>query len=420
MAGMAGWTQGTLRQDIQFVTGMKSLVFFICLVFVLLFGSFQFGFTTLRVYGAIVLMISSFYAVFVKHRKLTLPYRFIGLYILFLSIMLIAQVLNGDIGAEGVAKSYLAYHLVPIVIFVAVDIYVGDMKMLKWVTLLLISVCVVDSVVTYLQYIGNPMGLGIGQFFSTDTSYSVQMLSDFYDTHYTDDLLGRSITFGIMDSVVYNAYLLGAAGMLPLYYAFTNKTKTGEKIFALIAYLAIGAAGFMTQQRAAFFLFLFASAFLILKFGPRWFLLLVGCFVVYYALNANVFEPDNLGRFDDMTNLSGRAYIYQTSLDYIQNHFFLGGVVNCPVVPHNVLFSALISAGIFGGLVMIVLYFKMLYVGGRIVLNRNKAISYSVVYASGFGIYMLIGLTHNENIVNGSVMCWLFFALALKACQLEK
>ena len=121
-----------------------------------------------------------------------------------------------------------------------------------------------------------------------------------------------------------------------------------------------------------------------------------------------------------MTNLSGRAYIYQESVEYIQDHFFLGGAVDCPVVPHNVLFSALINAGLFGGLVIIVLYFKMLYAGARIILNRKKVISYSVIYASGFGIYMLIGLTHNENIVNGSVMCWLFFALALKAGLLEK
>ena len=98
----------------------------------------------------------------------------------------------------------------------------------------------------------------------------------------------------------------------------------------------------------------------------------------------------------------------------------MGGAVDCPVVPHNVLFSALINAGLFGGLVIIVLYFKMLYAGARIILNRKKVISYSVIYASGFGIYMLIGLTHNENIVNGSVMCWLFFALALKAGLLEK
>ena len=136
-------------------------------------------------------------------------------------------------------------------------------------------------------------------------------------------------------------------------------------------------------------------------------------------MNGEWFDPDKLGRFDNMTDLSGRAYIYQKSIDYIQENFFLGGVANCPVVPHNVFFSALINAGLFGGLVIIVLYFKMLYAGGRIILERSKAISYSVVYASGFGIYMLIGLTHNENIVNGSVMCWLFFALALKAYQLE-
>ena len=399
---------------------MKSLLFFICLVFVLLFGSYQFGFTTLRVYGAIILMVSCFYAVFERHQRLTLPYRFIGWYVAFLAIMFIAQILNGDLWVEGIAKRYLAYHLVPIIVFVAVDVYVGDMKMLKRVTSLLIAICIVDSIVTYLQYIGNPIGLEIGQFFSTDTSYSIQILSDFYETHHPDDLLGQSITFGIMDSVVYNAYLLGAAGMLPLYYAFSSGTKVTGKIFALIGYLIIGAACFMTQQRAAFALFLLASVFLILKFGPRWLLLLTGCFVVYYVLDGGWFDPDKLGRFDDMTNLSGRAYIYQESVEYIQDHFFLGGVADCPVAPHNVLFSALINAGLFGGLVIIVLYFKMLYAGARIILNRNKVISYSVVYASGFGIYMLIGLTHNENIVNGSVMCWLFFALALKAGLLEK
>lgn len=364
-------------------------------------------------------MASSFYIVLGRHQRLTLPYRFIGLYVLFLALMFIAQVLNGDLWAEGIAKRYLAYHLVPIVIFVAIDIYVGNMKMLKQITSLLITICIVDSLVTYLQYIGNPLGLSIGQLFSTEASYSVQVLSDFYETHQVEDLLGRSVTFGIMDSVVYNAYLLGAVGMLPLYYAFTPKTKATAKVVALISYLVIATACFMTQQRAAFVLFLLASAFVILKFGPRWLLLLTGCFAVYYVLNGEWFDPDKLGRFDNMTDLSGRAYIYQKSIDYIQENFFLGGVANCPVVPHNVFFSALINAGLFGGLVIIVLYFKMLYAGGRIILERSKAISYSVVYASGFGIYMLIGLTHNENIVNGSVMCWLFFALALKAYQLE-
>lgn len=95
-------------------------------------------------------MVSCFYAVFERRQRLTLPYRFIGWYVAFLAIMFIAQILNGDLWVEGIAKRYLAYHLVPIIVFVAVDVYVGDMKMLKRVTSLLIVICMVDSIVTYL------------------------------------------------------------------------------------------------------------------------------------------------------------------------------------------------------------------------------------------------------------------------------
>lgn len=395
------------------------LFFFVFLLSIITLGSITVGPLSIRVYATVAMVLFLFYNS-TKGRKqiISIDHYQLNIYVLFLILMGIAQLLNGEIFEYQFFKKLLAYHLVSIVAYLSIEHYVNTVQDLKKTMLVLIGIMLFNNVATILQFVGNDIGWSIGMFFGDN-----QDNIDFIRTH--DTLLGFSRTPGILGNVVNNAFAI--AVLTPLSLCLVNDSSNIiTKLYAILSFVIASLACFMTQQRAAFYLLLFCLAvylFVAIKKNAIIFIVL-GVLVMLFVDNLN-FDNIDIGRLSNTTD-DARSELYKHAYAYISEHPFLGGPMSfqkmAGVTSHNVALDSWIFAGFFGFVTMMILICMTVLSAIKTFLRGLKAKGqnrYMIFCSVAVINAMVYGFTHNTSYLTGNVIIFIALALMLKSSKMR-
>ena len=396
---------------------MQIAFFLIFIIAVLICGSIFIGPLSIRVYMTVLMIL---YLLLNKRPVSEFPVRirsnFIKLFIVFICALGFALIINGGLLEFGFGERCLAYYLVCVVAFYAVDRCVTKESNID-ITLIIISALVfLDAGITILQYQNNSLGWAIGSFFSDLDKYS-----GYLDEH--ESFVGVSKLPGIFGHPVPNGFFLAAA--TPSLLAGIGKKKGIVKTLIGISVIVVSLIALLfLQQRAAFFLLVLFIGFHYLReivSHPVRFLILLA--LILLLLNTIVsidVHSIELGRLASSDN-TNRFKVWSEALSVFSHNPLFGNLIEynrlTEYSAHNVLIDTLVDAGLFGFIPLIGLYFKTVIEALKVSLHSRD--NYARVFSYSVLICMAMGLFHNTSYLTGDAIIFIFLALMLKASTLS-
>lgn len=392
----------------------------------LLLGSFHVGGVSIRVLSTIVMI--GYLLIYRKKTNLfKIKYRPLVIYTVFLLITFITKLLSGASSGEDeigpFATALLAYFLLCYVAFISVDKLINNESSVKKVLILLCGICFLNDIVTYLQYSGNELGIGLGMMFSTSEGDYLKNLAE--NLNRLDEI--RTAMPGIFGHGAVNGYMTSTLGILSLYFFVGNGKKFWELGALLYIISLIGA--FCCQERSGFGLLLLFSIFTFWKFSPRLFKFSIPIMVViggmaYYDNIVDLITSQEIGRYTELTKFDDtRKVLLNNAFEFISNHLLLGGDVLYRklygLTPHNVFLHAIIYSGLLGAVVVLYLTIYMLCDAYK-TISYSKSGSLSYFFACALTIYLLNGIFHSSSLVTGDVIIWIIYACILRSNQIIK
>lgn len=347
------------------------------------------------------------------------------LYTLFLLISLLVKIISG--GITGVDEVFplgidlLAYFLLCYIAYFSIDKIVVNFTNIKAIFLLLCIICIINDIVTYLQYAGNELGIIMSMMFSAIEEDNFENIANNLDR--IDDV--QLAMPGIFGHGAVNGYMTSTLGILSMYY-FVGNGKTHWKL-GIILYFVSLVGVFCCQERSGFGLFLVFSLLTFWRFSSRLFkqsipiVLFLGFVACYYFFSDLLFSQD-IGRYTELTKIGdNRSKLITNALEFISNNLLLGGNVLYGnlygLTPHNVILHALIYSGIFGALIVLYLTFYMLR-DAYLTIRRSKTGTLAYFFACALTIYLLNGLFHSSSLVTGDIIIWILYSCMLRSNQL--
>ncbi len=402
------------------------IVLLIFLFSSLLLGSFHVGSVSIRVLSTLV-MIGYLFIYRKKSHHLKIKYRPLVIYTVFLLIAFITKLLSGSFSGEDEIGPFvlalLAYFLLCYVAFISIDRLVYNESSVKKILILLCCICFLNDIVTYLQYSGNELGIGLGMMFSTSEGEHIKRIAE--NLNRLDEI--RVAMLGIFGHGAVNGYMTSTLGILSLYF-FVGNGKRFWKFGALL-YIASLVGAFCCQERSGFGLLLLFSMLTFWKFSSRLLKLSIPAIIVigsiaFYDHFVDLFSSLDIGRYAELTTFDDtRKRLIDNASEFISNHFLLGGEVLYGklygLTPHNVFFHAIIYSGILGGVVVLYLTAYMLFDAYK-TISTSKSGTLSFFFACALAIYLLNGFFHSSSLITGDVMIWIAYASMLRSNQIIK
>ena len=386
---------------------------FLYIVSILLLGTVRIGPLSIRVYSTLLMLIflivKSFQS---KANKLqsSIPHSYAHIYMLFSSIMAVTLLLNGEFIEFGFVKKFLAFNVVSLCAFYAIDYFVINRNdILKCIALLSILI-LLNNCVSLLQFADIPMGWMVGALLNDVSEYS-EIVSD------EEFKVGVAYVSGLFGGPVKNAFVITV--FLPLFFMPLNYGSWKIKGYYWIVILSSLLAIYVTQQRAAFGLVavtLFIYLLCTLKNASSWIILIMIIIFAYWGSTnidwGRLFENDN----------TDRQILWQKAVAFISEHTFGGGPVafqrEAGMSSHNLILDALIFSGLFGGICLIFLFLKTLAVSIKYILLGicNIKTNYLILF-SALSVFnaMIYGLFHNTSYLTGDEVIFISLAIMLKS-----
>ena len=268
----------------------------------------------------------------------------------------------------------------------------------------LLSIGFIDAIVTYTQAFNIDFFTPyLNLFHLTVDEEFLSQLGGVYE-------FNSAVIPGIMMSPVYNGYFLMV--MTILSFSFSKRSIS---LFSIIPVLFFLSSSFLVQQRAAFFISLLFTFFILIRFsnkqisGARLFftrLLLISISIlgVYLLLNSSIFESSRYGILE--MDSTGRDEITRLSLDFLRENIIIGGIFDFGIAPHNIVLSALVYGGLFGGIALFVLMFMQ-------VKTSIVALKYSdgtmTLLACSYLAFTANSILHNSSLVTGDLLLWILW-----------
>ena len=395
---------------------MQYIFFIIFIISVLIFGSITVGPFSIRVYMTVFML-----AYLVMHqrnnteRMMAIRRDYIKLFLLCIFALFVSLFINGGLIAYGFWVRCLAYYLVCIVAYFAVDICVKKEEQYHILSFVLSLIILLDSGVTLLQYFNNPIGWGIGAIFS-----DVEDFASFLDEH--ESFAGVSKIPGIFGHPVSNGFFLTVTTSM-LLIGIDRK-----KIFSTLYYTAVISVSLVSciflQQRAAFFLLLIFIAYNLFKtYGtkPNKIVIpavLIGALIIIIA---PIFDDFDFSRLTSSDNRSRTSVWLWASGVIMQNPLF-GDIVAynkaAEYSAHNILIDSLIDSGLLGFIPLMILYFKTIKDALKIMLHTKNR--YARVFSYSVLTCMAMGMFHNTSYLTGDVIIFIVLALMFKAQKMSQ
>lgn len=398
---------------------MQFNFFLIFLVSVLICGSIRIGPLSLRVYMTILMLM---YLIISKRpigeKKYKVPTNYIYLFLICIGTLGIALLINGGLDEYAYWERCLAYYLVCVVAYFAVDYSVINKIRIDKIVFVMSLIVLLDAVVTTLQYQNNPLGWSIGSIFSNMDEFAYYL-----DEHLSYE--GVSKLPGIIGRPVTNGFFLAVTTPMLLIGIGQKKSKKKifdyiREIFYILTIMLALLAMFYLQQRAAFFLVLVVIAFHFLNSfvgHPVKFMLPIAIIILValFVMPSNIGETE-LGRLSDMDN-SSRTGLWSSAVNVFLDNPIFGNIIEykqaVDKTAHNFLLDSLIDSGLFGFIPMLYLFIKTLIDAFRILLKSNnyypRVFAYSVLVSMGMGMF------HNTSYLTGDVIIFISLALMFKA-----
>ncbi len=399
------------------------VLFSLFIVAILLFGSYYVGPLSLRVYLAISMILYIGYRIVISRKTLfRLPYKVIFTYILFLIMTFIAKTFSGPFELDGYLKAVLSYHVVCIVCYVAVDLCVTNRRRVRSTLMILVGICLLNSIVTLMQYNGNELGLIVGHAFSTSEVESIENITEILDSNVSSDSVYRYVPPGIFQNGASNGYNNTTLCILILFYFFQRKSYLSKLLFFICFIIGVVAC-FYIQERAAMAVLLLGVLYIGYKFSSKnQIAILIVAMILFFFYTSIDFNESTLGRYVNMLEIDPtRLRLWNAAFDFISEHWLWGGERLWHIsylTPHNFVLHTLIYSGILGAAVMFYLFI-------RIVIDAVKCLSAkspvpSFFFAVTLLMFLSLGFTHSGSLTTGEALPWIFYAMMLRSKQLEK
>lgn len=399
------------------------LTFLFC---ALVLGSKLIGPLSIRVYATIFLIG---YLLLKKKRGNNIHYLKsypITAYICFLLYLLIVKFFSQEFVSNVdelsiFFKNILAFYFVGIIGYVGINYLLITKRDARNLVLFLTVLALANTFISYLQYKGNPLGVGFAIVLTSDPGEYVKKIQENLDR--VSDL--NLALPGIFGHGVINGYYEACFAMISLYYFFINQGI--NKFVAIVTFLLLLYGSFIIQERSPMGLLLIFSMFAFWKYDRKNFTIiaLIGVIVVIVALPTitAMLASDDMGRYAKMFELgSKREHLIDNALLFISDHLLLGGEIHYGkiygLVPHNFALHAFIVGGLVGAIFVFYLFcyiFKDIYY----TMKWAKNLQLSYFFASALSIYLLNGFFHTSSLLTGDIMIWVLYAAMLRCRQLK-
>lgn len=349
-----------------------------------------------------------------KKTQLSIKKNYLLLYVICIFALFLSLFANGGLQEFGFLNRCLAYYLVCIISYLAVDYFVKDQSHLHKIIIVFSFIIVINSVTSILQFQNNPIGWGIGLLFSD--AAGIEEYATFMDSH--DSLVGVSKLTGIFGHPVSNGFML--AVLTPsLMAGVSENSHILKKLYFLIVIVLAIVTSLLLQQRAAFFLLIFVMAYHLLRNfmnNPARIIGVIFLLILSLVLAAP-FMADFMesSRFLDTDN-SSRQSVWQGGFDIFKHNILFGDIIQynkrSELSAHNLFISCLAYSGLIGFIPFMLLYFKTILDSLRLMFlgdTFTRVFSYSVLISMGMGLF------HNTSYFTGEAIIFIVLALMFKS-----
>ena len=398
--------------------------FYLFLFASLVLGTFTVGPFSIRVYFTVLMTV---YLIIVgrkdRYDKSKMPYTILGLVSIFLLLTALSLKMCGEFDKSDFPKSLLSLYLNCFVTFFAFNHFVKTPKQLKSSIIFLISVVAVDCLVTILQYLGNPIGIGIALGLINDPEVQADILSG---QNLGFDTFGKDLTIGIFNYTFINANYIAIVGLMLLGIWESSRNKI-TKIGCLCLFVLFVFASFVTQSRTPFILFLLFSFYITMRgfLKKKAGFIIAAVFILFLIIVIPlVIDSVDFGRLFEANKYEDdpRQKILGYCIDFIGEHLMWGGPMlfekTYNLAPHNYFLGAFITSGLLGGVMAAFIYFYVLLNSLNLFFKKHSMMICSL--AGAVLIYSAGSLFHNASIISGDSMFFIAYSLMLKSQLIEK
>jgi hypothetical protein len=286
---------------------------------------------------------------------------------------------------------------------------------------------ILNCAVSILQFYNVPIGWRIG--LAVNPGAISNLDSAEYYIQQSDNLLSRSIVFGITSFVVANGYYLTSFLPITTRHLLFSDIGSKDKIISWCLLTLSAITIFMVQQRMAFFLLLCYIVFVLyMQIRKSLFIKLLLLIFAVVFIGLYTFPTDlEVGRLTlDKVGSDSRMNQITNIINFMNTDSFIWGAdLNDKTLlyslGHNTLTDALRRGGfislIFYLLLFIAVLCKCIYTG--IVSQRINA-PYSLALSVSCVIFLAYSFSHSTGIQSGAVLFWFIYALMISSWKYEK
>lgn len=353
-----------------------------------------------------------------KMGKTVLP-----IYIRFLIVYVICNLLNGEFATLSFLQSLYSYHLPCIALAVGLPALVKNIRHIELFVWSLIALYALDSLLTVLQYYNSGFAWLVATMINSQSEEGMVRAESYTNAY--GGVMGLSLVAGAFGFVVTNGYFL-ATYLSVLTYRI-NRQGLLNTFTALFLLLLGGSVIFITQQRMAFLSFVLVSCYIFwygMKRKYRIPLMLIAVMVLLYYGISNI----EMGRLNTDTNNDTRIRLFEDFFDFIgKGSWLFGGAVEYRdtygKAQHNTFLSAWVLGGIFTFVVFVILYLKILIGNMKTIFShksRRFLYPFTLCFAVASIIFLLYSVTHSAGVQSGSPMFWVVYSMMCISYTLEK
>ena len=387
-----------------------TLLFLIFIIGVTFYGSVQIGPITIRNFVTVLMLLSC-----INHYRGMWIDRMFLAYIVFIFFCMISVLLDPYANpADFFSSKIFGYYLPCYVAYFASYIYFVKFNLSpKPIFIIFLITGMLNAIVSILQFlqlnniwhiIYNLLGLSLPNYLTAIEESDIDV----------DNMLGFTTT-GLFQKAVANGYYLCLTCILS-FYLFFRRTNYKDVICFFLFWLINLIGLFVCQERAAFVLGLLGSFYMFFhsmrKSVP---LSLLFVIIAIYLFSVNIeFDEDTLGRFADMSYSSSRESLNNNSVSFLSTNLLIGGIAYYRhlfyIPPHNLFYNAFIYSGIFGGLILLGIFFRQCRrcVKYALSIDRNYGLA---IISIALLAYQGNSFAHNSSLVTGDVTIWLLWGI---------
>lgn len=386
-----------------------TLLFIIFIIGVTFYGPVQIGSITIRNFVTVLMLLSC-----INHYRGMWIDRMFLAYIVFIFLCMISVLLDPYANpADFFSSKIFGYYLPCYVAYFATYIYFVKFNLhIKPIIVTLLFTGTLNAIVSILQFlqlnnvwhdIYSVLGLPLPNYLTAIEERDIDV----------DNMLGFTTT-GLFQKAVANGYYLCLTSILS-FLLLLKRTNIKDLILFFVLWLVNVIGLFVCQERAAFVLGLLGSSF-VLFFSMRKSVPMLCIFVIailYLVFNDLDIDVEDLGRFSDMS-YSNRAGINDNSIEFIMGNLLVGGLSHYQylyhIPPHNIFYNAFIYSGVFGGFVILGIFFRQCWVcfKNSLSIDRNYGLA---IISIALLAYQGNSFAHNSSLITGDVTIWLLWGM---------